>query len=96
MQAQCLPCNLHVDKAGLKKHHASWLQYGKHHVRYLVDNKWRLRYDLPQEENENGELCNVIDVDASESFHIFSNTSWPTATLCARMVDDDGRAVSEV
>lgn len=72
------------------------VQYGRHHVRFLVDNKWRLRYDLETEENEAGELCNVVDVDASESFHVFSNTSWPTATLRARMVDDGGAALTEV
>jgi hypothetical protein len=72
------------------------MQYGKHHIRFLVNNEWRLRPDLPTEVADNGELCNVITVNAADTFHIFCNTTWSNATLRSRLLDEEGASMSEV
>jgi hypothetical protein len=72
------------------------VQYGKHHIQFLVDGKWRLRPDLPQEVSESGKLCNVINVEASESFHIFSDTGWEAPMLRLRVLQEDGTPFADV
>lgn len=77
-------------------HAILFMQYGKHHIRFLVNNEWRLRSDLPTEVADNGELCNVITVNAADTFHIFCNTGWSSATLKSRLLDEGGASMSEV
>ena len=75
---------------------APWLQNGKHHIRFLVNNEWQLSQDLPTEEAENGELCNVLSVNAADSIHVYCNTGWPSAMLRSRMLDAAGHPLSDV
>jgi hypothetical protein len=72
------------------------VQYGKHHIRFLVDNQWRLSPDLPTEMGENEQLENVIHVDACDSFHIFYDTSWKNSVLRCLVLDEDGLPANDV
>ena len=72
------------------------MQYGKHHIRFLVDNEWRLSPDLPTETAEDGEQCNCIEVEARDSFHICCETGWRSATLRQRMLDEDSEPTTDV
>ena len=93
-QPKRVPASTHLDRSSCDE--SCCLQYGKHHIQFLVDGKWRLRADLPQEMSESGKLCNVINVEASESFHVFSNTGWHTATLRSRLLHEDGTPFADV
>jgi hypothetical protein len=61
-----------------------------------VDKQWRLSPDFPTEMGETDELCNVIHVDARDSFHIFYNTTWRNAIVRCRVLDEDGLPVNDV
>lgn len=75
---------------------AECIQNGQHFIRFLVDNSWELAPELPSSVDEAGVPCNVISVDAKDSFRIYYESSWEDGQVQFRLLDSDGGVVWDV
>lgn len=72
------------------------LQNGQHFIRFLVDNTWELAPELPSSVDDAGVPCNVISVDAKDSFRIYYESSWADSQVQFRLLDSEGSVVWDV
>ncbi|KAK9810564.1 hypothetical protein WJX73_000994 [Symbiochloris irregularis] len=64
---------------------------GVYAFQYLVDGKWLTSPDAPVAHDEEGHLCNQIDVKVPPAYRIFYATTWHNPTL-QYQIQRDGQA----
>eukprot|EP00892_Ulva_mutabilis_P007091 jgi/Ulvmu1/4754/UM020_0039.1 len=72
------------------------LPNGQHFIRFLVDSTWQLAPGLPSTIDETGVPCNVISVDAKDSFRIYYESTWEDSLVKYRLLDEAGAPVRDV
>lgn len=61
-----------------------------------MDSTWQLAPELPTTVDETGVPCNVISVDAKDSFRVFYESAWQDSKVQYRLLDGVGATVWDV
>ena len=68
---------------------------GPHAIQFLVDGAWRTAPDLPVDYDEAGFLCNRLEVQPGQTFHLAYATGWEAGALHYRVAFEYVDATNE-